>query len=45
MHLESLSIKDWRNLLDSSQIRFSRVEYFKTKLRDNLERHFKMTHR
>jgi hypothetical protein len=32
------------NLRDSSQIRFSRIEDFKSKLRDNLERHFKLQH-
>ncbi len=30
------------NLRDSSQIRFSRIEDFKTRLRENLERHFKL---
>ncbi len=32
------------NLRDSSQIRFTRIDDFKTKLRGNLEKHFKLNH-
>jgi len=32
------------NLRDSSQIRFARIDDFKTKLRENLEKHFKLIH-
>jgi len=32
------------NLRNSSQLRFSRIDDFKAKLRINLEKHFKLTH-
>ena len=32
------------NLRDSSQTRFSRIKDLKTDLRENLERHFKLTY-